>query len=101
MQKQMHRIGLRAKRSIMCTHILSPMTNITLAVPESLHKKMRQHPEVKWSEVVRRVLAEKIRDLELMDRLTAKSVLTDGDVAELDHLLKEALLKRYKRGAEG
>ncbi len=77
------------------------MTNITLTVPEGLHKKMKRHPEVKWSEVVRRVLAEKIRDLELMDRIAAKSLLTAKDVDELDHVLKEALLRRYKRRAEG
>jgi predicted CopG family antitoxin len=77
------------------------MTNITLTVPERLHKQMKRHPEVKWSEVVRRVLAEKIRDLELMDRIAAKSLLTARDVDELDHVLKEALLKRYKRRVEG
>lgn len=85
----------------MCAHILRSMANITLSVPDGLHRKMKKHPEVKWSEVVRRVLAEKIRDLELMDRITAKSMLTSRDVDELDHILKDALRKRYRRRAEG
>jgi hypothetical protein len=75
--------------------------NITLSVPEDLHRRMRRHPEVQWSEVVRRVIAAKIRDLEAMNRLTAKSLLTQDDVDELDHVLKAALLRRYRRRSEG
>jgi muconolactone delta-isomerase len=75
--------------------------NITLSVPEDLHRRMRRHPEVQWSEVVRRVIAAKIRDLEAMDRLTAKSLLTQDDVDELDHVLKAAPLRRYRRRSEG
>jgi len=73
------------------------MPNITLTVPDDLHRRMKRHPEVKWSEVVRRVLAEKVRDLEVMDRITAKSALTFEDVEEFDHILKAALLRRYRR----
>ena len=77
------------------------MPNITLSVPDDLHRKMKRHPEVKWSEVVRRVISEKIRDLEAMDRITAKSMLTPEDVDEFDHILKAALLRRYRRRSEG
>jgi len=77
------------------------MPNITLSLPDDLHRKMKRHPEVKWSEVVRRVISERIRDLEAMDRITAKSVLAPADVDELDHLLKAALLRRYQRRLEG
>ena len=77
------------------------MPNITLSVPDELHRKMKRHPEVKWSEVVRRVISERIRDLEAMDRITAKSVLAPADVVELDHILKDALLRRYRRRSEG
>jgi len=62
---------------------------------------MKRHPEVKWSEVVRRILASKVRDLERMDRLAAKSVLTVEDVDALDHLVKESLLRRYRKSAKG
>jgi muconolactone delta-isomerase len=36
-----------------------------------------------------------------MDRLTAKSLLTQDDVDELDHVLKAAPLRRYRRRSEG
>ncbi|MGQ0798358.1 MAG: hypothetical protein ACT4OI_10935 [Methanobacteriota archaeon] len=77
------------------------MPNLTLSVPDDLHRKMKRHPEVKWSEIVRRILASKIRDLERMDRLAAKSVLTGEDVDFLDHLVKESLLKRYRQAEKG
>ena len=56
------------------------MPNITLSVPEHLHRKMKRHPEVNWSEVVRRLIAERLRDLESMDKITAKSGLAPADV---------------------
>ena len=81
----------------MCAHITSPMPNITLAVPADLHRKMRAHPEIKWSEVVRRVLAQRIRDLERMDALTRRSTLKVEDIDEIDHLIKEGLRQRYEK----
>jgi len=72
------------------------MPNITLALPEDLHRKMKAHPEVKWSEVVRRVIAQRIRDLERMDAIARRSTLAAGDVDELDHLIKEGLRRRYE-----
>lgn len=61
------------------------MTNLTLSVPEELHEKMKKHSEIRWSEVVRKSISEKIEDLELMDRLTSKSRLKQVDVDELAH----------------
>ncbi len=81
---------------IMCVHIDRAMPNITLALPPDLHRRMKAHPEVKWSEVVRRVLAQRIRDLERMDALTRRSQLSSRDVDELDHLVKEGLRRRYE-----
>jgi hypothetical protein len=72
------------------------MPNITLAVSPELHRKMRAHPEIKWSEVVRRVLAQRLRDLERMDALTRRSTLRAEDIDEIDHLINEGLRKRYE-----
>ena len=80
----------------MCAHIMASVPNITLTVPLDLHRKMKAHPEIKWSEIVRRVLAERIRDLERMDALTRRSTLTVADVATLDHLIKEGLRRRFE-----
>ena len=74
------------------------MPNLTLAIPADLHRRMRQHPEIRWSELVRQALTERVHDLELMDRIAAKSALVPDQVDEFDHLLKEALQRHYARG---
>lgn len=88
--------GILCERLIMCAHIIGTMPNITLTVPDELHRKMKAHPEIKWSEVVRRILAQRIRALERMDSLTRRSTLTLEDVEVLDHLIKEGLRRRYE-----
>lgn len=75
---------------------MTSVPNITLTVPPELHRKMKAHPEVKWSEVVRRILAQRIKDLERMNALTRRSTLTLTDVEELDHLVKEGLRRRFE-----
>ena len=43
------------------------MVNITISVPEELHDKMKRYSEVKWSEVVRKALADYIGRLEIVE----------------------------------
>ena len=71
------------------------MTNVTLAVPEDLHKIMKKHKEIKWSEVARRAMWEKARKLELMDKLLAKSELTEEDAERIGHKIKHGIAKRH------
>ena len=59
------------------------MPNVTLSIPEALHEKMKKHSEIRWSEVVRKSISEKIEDLEVMDKLTKRSKLTQADVDEI------------------
>ena len=59
------------------------MGNLTLAIPDELQKKMRQHTEIRWSEVVRKAIEQKVEDLNILDKLTKKSKLTKKDVAEI------------------
>ena len=56
------------------------MPNITLAVSEDLHTKMKKHSEIRWSEVVRKSISQKVEDLDVMDKLTKRSKLTQKDV---------------------
>lgn len=73
------------------------MTNLTLAIPEELHEKMKKHSEIRWSEVVRRTISDKIEDLELMDKLTSKSKLTQKDVGELTHKINSEVFKELNK----
>lgn len=40
------------------------MGNMTMAIPEEIHKKMKKYPEVKWAEIARQAFKQKITLLE-------------------------------------
>ena len=71
------------------------MTNMTLAVPEDLKGIMDKHREVKWSEVARIAMWEHAKKLELMDKLVAKSKLTEKDAMEIGRKIKQEVAKRH------
>ena len=71
------------------------MTNVTLAVSEDLHMIMQKHKDIKWSEVARQAMWEKARKLELMDKLLAKSALTEEDALEIGRKIKHGIAKKH------
>lgn len=71
------------------------MTNMTFAVPEELMAVMKRHKEIRWSEVARQAIMEKADELKLMDKLVAKSKLTEKDVLEIGRKIKEGIAKRH------
>lgn len=73
------------------------MTNVTLAVQEELHRIMKSHPEIKWSEVARQAIWEYAGKLELMDEMTKRSKLTDKDALDVGHKVNAALASGYKK----
>lgn len=71
------------------------MTNMTLSIPEELHKKMKQMSEIKWSEIARKAIEERINDLEIMNKIASKSKLTKKDVDEISEKIKRGIAKRH------
>ena len=63
------------------------MTNMTLAVPEDLHEIMRKHNEIKWSEIARKGIIDKI--VSLRDVMKSKDIFnllsfeTQKDIKEV------------------
>ena len=70
------------------------MPNMTLALPEDLHSKMRAHPEIKWAEVVRRAIAREVDRLAVYDRLLAGSKMTEREAVRLGRLVNKAAARR-------
>jgi len=70
------------------------MTNITLMLPEELQKKMKKHSEIRWSEVIRQAIQKKIEDLELLDKITSKSKLTNKDALEISKKIDANVARR-------
>jgi hypothetical protein len=76
------------------------MVNMTLAIPNDLHDIMKKHSEIKWSEVARKALWEYAKKLDMLDELVSESKLKKDDIDELDHIVKEAILKHYRKSAK-
>lgn len=70
------------------------MPNMTLSIPEDLHKKMKEHTEIRWSEVARKSIKKKVEELEMLDKLTRNSKLTKKDVKDLADKIDESAAKK-------
>lgn len=77
------------------------MPNITLSIPEELYERMRRHPEVKWSEVARKAIAEYLRRLEGI--VSAEELLKElGEefAKDLDSISLERAGEHFRRVRE-
>lgn len=72
------------------------MTNMTLSIPDSIYAEMQAFPELKWSEVARRAIVDKLEFLKITDTIANKSKLTQKDVNKFDKMIKTAVFKRLK-----
>lgn len=76
------------------------MVNMTLSIPEDVHKEMQFHTEIKWSDVARQAFEKKIKELHWMDKLLEKSTLTEEDVDRIGHKIKHEIFKRLEQKAQ-
>lgn len=51
------------------------MTNITLSIEDSVYKHMRKHSEIKWSELVRKMIKKHLEQLESLEK-NKETILT-------------------------
>lgn len=70
------------------------MANMTLSIPDEIQKEMKQFSDVRWSEVARRAIVEKVESLRLAERLAQKSKLTIEDVDEFSRKIKSLAAQR-------
>jgi len=74
------------------------MPNITLSIPEELHKKMKKHEDLKWSQIAREAFEKRMGDLdklEWMNKILEDSKLTEKDAEEIGHKIKKEIAKKY------
>ena len=74
------------------------MPNMTLSIPDELHKRMKQHSEIKWSEVARIAFEEKMESFRIIEQIAQKSKLSQKDIDEFDAFIKESVTKKYFSG---
>ena len=73
------------------------MASLTLSIPEDLRDKMRQFPEINWSEVARQAIVQKAKLLERMDRILATEGLTEEEADEAAQEVKKRVWKKHER----
>ncbi len=44
------------------------MTNVTLSIEDSVYNKMKQYSEIKWSEVIRKMIIQRVKELEQINK---------------------------------
>ena len=71
------------------------MGNITLALPKEVHEEMKRFSEVKWSEVARKAITQRLETLRMAERLAGKSKLTESDVEQFSKKIKSLATKRF------
>ena len=71
------------------------MGNMTLAIPNDVQDEMKHFTEVRWSEVARKAIIEKINVLKMAEKLADKSKLTQKDVNEFNKKIKTLAGKRF------
>ena len=76
------------------------MPNITISVPEELKKRLEEFPEINWSEVLRALISEKVKRLEILkklDKAFENSEMTEDDALRIGNEIKESMWKKYKK----
>ncbi len=58
------------------------MPNVTLAIPNEVAQKMKRHPEIRWSAVARRAIAQYLEMVELLEKVTDPK-LSEEEAVEL------------------
>lgn len=70
------------------------MERMTFTVPAELKKRLQAREDINWSNVVAKALQERLDALEFMDRVLAKSRLTQEDVDEIADKINTGMAKR-------
>jgi len=58
------------------------MPNMTLAIPDKLHKFMKEHKEIRWTEIVRRSLWDYVYKMQRMEQREAERELKENDTKQ-------------------
>ena len=83
-------------------YLMLVMTNMTISIPAELCEKMKRHAEVKWSEVVRKSIADYISKMEIADGevVPSSELATMLKVSNLDlaDVPLEVATEHYEKG---
>lgn len=75
---------------------MTKQENFTVRMGAELKQRMKDHPEINWSHVIREHVRSMLDDLEELDELVAGSRLTEEDVEELGAMIDAAASDRVE-----
>lgn len=73
---------------------MSKAENFTVRMDDDLKRRMKEHPEINWSHVIREHIRGVLDDLERMDELAAESHLSEADIEDLAAMIDAAAAER-------
>lgn len=73
------------------------MEDFIVSLPPKLKKKMEQFTEINWSEVARKAIDKKVKDLEFLEEFTLDSTMDEELALELGCKVNKALAARYHK----
>lgn len=76
------------------------MTNITFSVDDDIHKKMKEHPEIKWTEILRQSIINYLKKVEELDVISIKDFRERLDpklLKKIKELEKKKEISYYKK----
>ena len=76
------------------------MTEIKLNIPDSLLKRMKKHPEIKWDTIAQSALERFIEKIEITEKITSNSRLTIDDVEDISNEITKRSWLRHKEYLE-
>lgn len=79
---------------------MSKAENFTVRMNEDLKERMKDHPEINWSHVVREHVRSMLDDVERMNQLASESQLDEVNVEELATMIDTAAAERAQEDIE-
>jgi len=73
------------------------MANVSVSINDDIRQKMLQFGFVNWSEVARQAFSKKITELEVLEKFTSDSDMTEKDALRLGAKVNSNLAKRLSR----
>ena len=71
------------------------MANMTLAVPDDLHVRMRKHSHIKWGDVARKAFEDQLAREALIEKLLAEDKKVEKITEEIGNKIKRATREHF------
>lgn len=74
------------------------MPNITLSVPSEIYSEMKMYKEIRWSEIAREAIINRLDAIKYVEKITKKRKITKTDVKKLGRKLR--VISRRKKSVQ-